>query len=187
MAEPREQRSGCIIGLMILAGLAVVTIVLAAVGGYYFLQTDEGKRIYESFTDSASLALKATRGPGVQALHAIGCETPMILTVDEWLRLESSMARLADESSDNSAAEAVASIPLVQCYGTGHTDALPACDDLAAAYVKAVSSPAPRFIVLTSNEQEKDQPNEIVCTGYYDATGARIGDLGEGFAFIPGR
>lgn len=185
MDKPREKRSGCVIALMVLAGFAAVAIVVAAVGIYFFLQSEEGKRFYASFSDSAALTLKATRGPAVLALHAMGCETPMVLTVGEWTRLESSFAALADESPETAVADDVADVPLVQCYGTGSVDLLPACDDLALTYAKAIESPPPRFIVLAFNEGGEGKEDEIVCTGYYDASGARIGELGESFTFVP--
>ena len=187
MDKPREKRSGCVIALMVLAGLAVVAIVLVAVGIYLFLRTDEGKRIYASLSDSASLSLKATRGPGIKELHAIGCETPMILTIGEWRRLESSMASLANESSEFDVADDVVDVPLVQCYASRAFEGLPSCDDLATTYAGAIESPPERFIVLAHVEGEEEESGEIVCTGYYDASGARIGDLGENFTLVPGR
>ncbi|MDX1433063.1 MAG: hypothetical protein R3286_11515 [Gammaproteobacteria bacterium] len=185
MEKPRQKRSGCVIALMIFAGLAAVAVVVAAIVIYLFLQTEEGKRFYASFTDSAALTLKATRGPAVLALQGVGCETPMVLTVGEWTRLESSFATLAHEESETQVADDVADVPLVQCYGTGSIDALPACDDLALTYAKASESAPPRFIVLAFNEGDAGEEDQIVCTGYYDATGARIGELGRNFTFIP--
>lgn len=185
MQRPREKRSGCVIALMILAGIAVVAILLAGVGIYMFLQTDEGKRFYDSFFDSASLSIKATRGPGVDALHGIGCELPMILTIGEWQRLESSVADLSNESAEITVDEDVAGVPLVQCYGTASVEELPSCDDLALTYIGALETPPERFIVLAYFEDKQEGTDQLVCTGYYDDAGARIGDLGSNFSFVP--
>jgi hypothetical protein len=73
-----KERSGCLVALYVVLGLGVLLIVIAGIGSWLFLRSEEGQRVLEAARQGVEWAEDAAQAPGTAELRESGCETAMV-------------------------------------------------------------------------------------------------------------
>lgn len=157
---PKKKMSGCLIAIIVVGGLTVLVVVLAAVGALKVLSSSEGQKIVRFVGDSAKMMEEAQRAPGTQELRAKGCMQAMVVDMDRMASLVKDLSPDAGDLPPGGERELVSCT--VDMFGTA-----PECDALATAYVAAASPKRPFRVTV-----QKQGGQRAECTKVYTAEGA---------------
>jgi hypothetical protein len=162
---------GCLIAFGILAGLALLCLVFAGVGGYAVWQSDGVQRGVRVVREVYNLTVEAQGSPGAAELRAAGCDQSAVFTPAMMDRMEELMEEMNQGNSNTRAQatfpEEIRGMPLVSCGIRGGR--VLDCGELARAYGEAV--PGTVELAITVSNQSGN-----VCQGIYDPEGQLLSD-----------
>ena len=159
-AAKKSGLSGCMIALI--AILAAVVIAVAAVA-WWLLRSPKGKQTIEFARVSAEMMARAGRAPGTAELRKTLCgRGAMVLDLDEWRKLQ---AILQAPQSPSRARDQVICI-------SAENEPLPACADVARAWLTAAGKPRGDFEVMVRGATVK----ETGCAKLYSSAGEELGE-----------
>jgi hypothetical protein len=152
-----------LIAIAIVAGVVLFGGLIVAVVVYRFVSSPDGKKIVSAVSSGAALLSEATSAPGTSELRALGCESALVIDAAK-------AQAIADSFTDAGTADLSSAQPLqVICVrGRGPSAPAPACDTIAATYVKAVGRAAAPFAVSMGARGK-----EAECEASYAADGTR--------------
>lgn len=158
---PKKGLSGCLIAVLIFAGLALVGLLVIGYGAYKVYSSPEGQKLAKVVGESAKLADEARNAPGTTELRKAGCQEAMVM---DPARMAEIMGAFDDAGAKN--LDKLGGEKVVICQVGALVSTKPACDALARTYVEA-THPTEGFNVSVQ-VQGGHQP---VCQKEYDAAG----------------
>jgi len=159
----RKTGRGCLVALLVAAGVAGVALIAAAVAVYVIAKSPEGQKAIGALSEGVQATKESLTAPGTKELKALGCDTAMVVDVQRVTELIRKYADAGANDPDDGRL-------LVLCKMTGPSNA-PTCADVAAAYLRAVGTPAGRLAVQVQRRNGK----ETVCSRLYDVDGEDLG------------
>jgi hypothetical protein len=134
-APAPKKRSGCLIAVVIVGGLAGLVCLGSAIAMLVAARSDTGKKVFEAFDRGVKFAEKGITAPGAAEVRALGCPQAVVMDMKEAMRI----AELFVDAGIKDDAEL--SMMMVSCSAKyGDDKVLPSCEEIAATYAKAVKS-----------------------------------------------
>jgi len=165
--DPRKAgaRKGCII-LAIASGVIALLCAGAITWMGYTVATDPDlSRAARAVGAGVDLAHKAMTAPGTGELRRAGCEQAMALSPEDLARF------LEAIEPDAAPAAEQMDMPVVTCNLSVWSSL--SCEEVARIYAGAVTPAPPQMAVQVAGTAGTR------CTGVYDPSGARLGDIGQ--------
>ena len=168
--RPKGQKNqGCLIAVLIVIGLLILCVVVAGVAIYRLSQDPEYQKVFTAMSEGVSVYVEARSAPGTDEMRALGCRQAMVVDLKR-------LASLINEAKDDEEepieiGDAVS--PFLYC-SVGWRSEL-TCEQLIAAYVKAVPTAPEKMLVQIAVEQLSG--GEARCAGTYSRTGELIAPL----------
>lgn len=159
---PKKGMSGCLIAVMVLAGLVVVGVIVVAIGAWQVMSSPEGKKIARVIGEGSKMAEEARTAPGTKELRAAGCREAMVF---DPARMGDLMREFTDGGPPKG--DPTKEPRLVVCQ-VGALGSAPTCDKLAATYVSAAQPTTPFHITVQVQGGSKPK-----CAQVYTQAGAR--------------
>lgn len=159
---PPKKGRGCVVLLSIAMSILALLVIVVIVAVGLFATSDAGKGTFKALSDGTKVATKGLKAPGTPELRALGCDQAMVVEMKDFAVVMSDL-----DAGDMS------SVPndlLVTCQGKAFSDP-PTCDEVAAAYVSAVGTPASNFYVTVTRQGD----GKPTCEQRYDPRGLAIG------------
>jgi hypothetical protein len=159
-------RSGCLIALYVVLGLAVLILLAGGLGVWVFLRSETGQKVWRTVTAGVTLTREATRAPGTDALRAGGCSQALVVPTGRVVELLGEFVPEVRTGGRDAGAFGEQTVVLCQ-VDTG--DAMPPdCAEVARVYAGAAPAAPERFGVVV---QVRGQRN-AVCQGSYARDGS---------------
>ncbi len=174
--QPQQQQqkstgmSGCAIALIIVGALAVLGVVVMAVGVLVFMRSDTG----QALTSTATSIAGGQSAQGTRELRAAGCH-------DAWVMDFKAMSDLVDRLAPDAGPPVSAEVGVVVVCSD--PPAAMTCEQAVAVYAKA--SPA-HVSVINLSISDTGKPQER-CAGTWDRAGRRLPDAAAPPAAAPAR
>ncbi len=160
---PAKKTSGCLIALLVAGGLAVLLMLVGMFALWRAASSESGQKVMKAIGKGAQLASKGINGPGAQEVREAGCPEAFVLDMEEMMEL----IGLFSDGGTKSLGVGV----MVTCQGT--FGQLPACDEVAKAYLTAKGLPPGDFVVMVKTKNQKNEQ----CARRYSETGEDLGDF----------
>ena len=160
---PKKGMSGCIIALLVLAGVVVIGVALVAFGAWRVYSSPEGQKLAKVVGDSAKLAEEARSAPGTAELRKSGCQEAMVM---DTARMEALVRDFADASAPKRAPGSPDKLVVCQVGSLGKT---PACDSVARTFVGAAPPSSPFRVQVQVQGKSK-----ATCEGNYAKDGTAL-------------
>ena len=151
--------SGCLIAVLVFAGVAVIGLVLGAIGIWRVMQSPEAQKMVKVVGDSAKLMEEARTAPGTAELRKAGCRDAFVLDPKK-------LAELMKTFEDAGAGPAPEAGALAVTCEAASKSAAPECDALAKVYV-AAGHPTTDFTLTVQLQGAKTS----ICSEDYSASG----------------
>jgi hypothetical protein len=161
------------VALYVVLGLGVLLIVIAGIGSWLFLRSEEGQRVLEAARQGVEWAEDAAQAPGTAELRESGCETAMVTRFGQMLDLAAEF--LPEETRDGIEENPLAEETLVLCLLGVFSDAEADCGEVARVYGASVPDAPERFVVVVQKQGRSQQQ----CQGFFAPDGRFLGELGE--------
>ncbi len=162
-APPKKGMSGCIVALLVLAGVVVIGVVIVGYGAWRVYSSPEGQKLAKVVGESAKLAEEARTAPGTAELRKSGCQEAMVMDI---ARMEALGRDLADAAPAKRAPGS--SDKLVVCQ-VGSLGKPPTCDAVARTFVGA-APPSSAFRVQVQVQGK----SKATCEGTYAKDGTEL-------------
>ncbi|WP_394827627.1 hypothetical protein [Pendulispora albinea] len=156
----RKSGKGWVIALSILGGLTFLALVGLGVGVYVFTKSDVGQAAFKM----VDVSKKSLNAPGTEELRRLGCAQALVVDATEFA---SAMAGIFDGGTG------VPEIDRLVVTCQLEKEPGPTCNDVAAAYVRAVGTVKKEFMVSV----QKPNDSEPACQAAYDSSGKFVQDL----------
>lgn len=160
---PKKGMSGCLIAVLVVAGLVVVSVVVAGIGIWRVMESPEGQKIAKVIGEGSKIAEEARTAPGTAELRKAGCQEAMVLDPE---RMADLMRELGDAGAAKKDVEGAPRSIVCQVAALGKA---PTCDSLAAVYVGAAHPGVPFHITVQSQGGSKPS-----CVARYSPEGTRL-------------
>ena len=161
--KPSGCSSGCLVALLIVAGLSVIGALVGAFALYRAASSPDGQKVMKAIGKGATLAGKGINGPGAQEVRNAGCPEAFVLDMAE-------MMELIDLFADAGRKPQTTGV-MVMCQGA--YGELPDCDTVAKAYAAAPGRPAGEFVVMVKLKNVKKEQ----CVRRYSDSGEDVGEF----------
>lgn len=160
--QPKKGMSGCLIAVLVLAGLVVVGVIVVAIGAWQVMSSPEGKKIARVIGEGSKMAEEARTAPGTKELRKAGCQEAMVF---DPTRMGDLIRELSDGGPPKGDPGKEPRLIVCQVAPLGTP---PTCDKLASTYVSAAQPTTP--FQITVQKQGGSKPK---CAQAYTSTGAR--------------
>lgn len=125
---PKKGMSGCLIAVLVLAGVVLIGVILAGVGIWRVMQDPDAQKMVKAVGDTAKLAEEARKAPGAAELRKAGCRDALVLDPKKVAEIMKAFADAGTSASTD---------PLSVMCEVASKSSAPECDALAKVYVKA--------------------------------------------------
>jgi hypothetical protein len=125
---PKKGMSGCLIAVLVLAGVVLIGVVLAGVGVWRVMQNPDAQKMVKAVGDTAKLAEEARKAPGTGELRKAGCRDALVLDPKKVAEIM--------KAFEDAGASRPGGLLSVMCE-VGSKSSAPECDALAKVYVAA--------------------------------------------------
>jgi len=150
---------------MVVGALAGLVCLGSAIAVFVAARSDTGKKIFSAIDQGVKLAEQGVNAPGAAEVRAAGCPQSTVMDMKEAMKIAD--AFLDGGISDDPELD----YTLVSCTGpVGST--LPSCEDVAAAYAKAV--PSERDFVV---EAKISGRQKAVCNQQFSGDGKFVREM----------
>ena len=155
---------------MVVGALAALVCLGSAIAVFVAARSDTGKKIFSAIDQGVKLAEQGINAPGAAEVRAAGCPEAAVMDMKEAMKI-------ADAFLDGGiSGDPELDYTLVSCNGPlGST--LPSCEDVAAAYAKAVPSERDFVVAFRSDpscggrsqvEQCLDRAEHMLCRAGFE-------------------
>jgi len=159
------KRSGCVTALLVVGVLAGLVCLGSAIAVFVAARSDTGKKIFSAIDQGVKLAEQGVNAPGAAEVRAAGCPQSTVMDMAEAMKIAE--AFIDGGFKDDPELD----YTLVSCSGPiGST--LPSCEDVAAAYAKAV--PSERNFMVEAKISSRQKPE---CSKQFKGNGEFIKDV----------
>src|SRR6267143_5291590 len=159
-SEPRKKRlGGCMISFIVI--LSLLGTAIAGIAWLIF-RTPQGKQTIGFARASAQMMMRAAQAPGTSDLKKTLCrDAALVLDLDEFHELQKLLQ--APQGPSHAHVQVICD--------PGNASPVPACDDVARTWLKAVGSTRGDFEAVV-----KVGATKIHCARVYSSTGEYIGE-----------
>ncbi len=154
------------VALIALAALGALALLGVGVAAFFFLRSDEGKKAVTAVGRGVKIAHDAQNAPGAAELRQLGCQSALIMDLDD-------IAKSFDPDRNRNSRRML----YITCLVPFGVRTVPACDDAASEYVRAVGGTARSQFVVVVQKPFQSKP---FCSELFDPQGASLGPFGAG-------
>lgn len=136
---------GCLIAVAAVCGLVLLVVAVVGVLAWRWSRTPEGQETISRVSQGVDVMTEAMAAPGVDALKRLGCETAMVMDMEQAAQVIAP-GEILEEGTPRH---------VVLCQ-RGLFGDLPTCDEVARAYVSALGGVAEgSFQVLVQRQNDR--------------------------------